>query len=105
MNITANNDDDDDATTTRTTIFEVVFSPYENERPNGSPRGAREERIRTGEGIEGEICSKYYSLYAKMMFGGYRQTLSSTRTRLSQTGASYYLTFAGIRREGNEEIK
>ena len=28
--------------------------------------------------------------------GGSRETLSSTRTRLSQTGASYYLMFAGL---------
>jgi hypothetical protein len=29
------------------------------------------------------------------------QTLSSTRTRLLQTGASYYLAFAGIKRKEN----
>ena len=31
---------------------------------------------------------------------GYRQTLSSTRTRLRQTGAGYYLMFAGFRSWG-----
>ena len=60
-------------------------------RPRGRPRGRPE-----GQGAAKRPPRHATAVRRILGLGGSRETLSSTRTRLSQTGASYYLMFAGL---------
>ena len=60
-------------------------------KPRGRPRGRPE-----GQGAAKRPPRHATAVRRILGLGGSREALSSTRTRLSQTGASYYLMFAGL---------
>ena len=67
----------------------------------GTPReGKGRPRGRQGGARGGQGAKEFHRRAGQSQLGGPRQTLSSIRTRLSQTGARCYLTFAGLARCG-----
>ena len=64
-------------------------------RPRGRPRGRPE-----GQGAAKRPPRHATAVRRILGLGGYKETLSSTRTRLRQTGAGYYLMFVVLRSWG-----